>query len=407
MNTFVNLKTAEKGLQFGVSKCRTMLVGKDTKGVPNTDIMVDVWDTKYEEDTNTGNVELVETFTGLTTVKKTEEQKYLGFVISSTGNNMANITNVKNKSIGTTRKIICRLNNANLQKYYFECSNILMNVMLRGSTLYACEVYYNLKESEIRHLERIEESFLRQILKTSRGCPIVQLYLEMGIIPARFHIQKMRLLYLKYILEQNEHSLLRKCLKLQLEQPSKNDWASTCVEDLKKLQIDNTFEEIKLISKNKFKNILKQRIKELALNYLKAKQNIKGKEITYSDIDMAEYLQPINSKLNIEQKRKMFAVRNMMVDIPSNFSKSKGEKTCICKQEENMKHIYNCEVLNSETHKLPFEKIFSGNMNEQIEVFKRFDKNFETRNKLKSENSFPCDPNSDPLSLVKCTVMDK
>ena len=72
-----------------------------------------------------------------------------------------------------------------------------------------------------------------------------------------------------------------------------------------------------------------------------------------------------------------------------------------------MKHIYNCEVLNSETHKLPFEKIFSGNMNEQIEVFKRFDKNFETRNKLKSENSFPCDPNSDLLSLVKCTVMDK
>ena len=54
---------------------------------------------------------------------------------------------------------------------------------------------------------------------------------------------------------------------------------------------------------------------------------------------MAEYLQPINSKLNIEQKRKMFAARNMMVDIPSNFSKSKGEKTCICKQEENMKHI--------------------------------------------------------------------
>ena len=67
-----------------------MLVGKDTKGVPNTDIMVDVWDTKYEEDTNTGNVELVETFTGLTTVKKTEEQKYLGCVISSTGNNMEN-----------------------------------------------------------------------------------------------------------------------------------------------------------------------------------------------------------------------------------------------------------------------------------------------------------------------------
>ena len=61
---------------------------------------------------------------------------------------------------------------------------------------------YNLKESEIRQIERIEENFIRKVLNTSKGCPIVQLYLEMGHIPARIEIQKMRCLFLHYILQQ-------------------------------------------------------------------------------------------------------------------------------------------------------------------------------------------------------------
>ena len=63
-----------------------------------------------------------------------------------------------------------------------------LNVILRSSILYASETYYNIKETEIRKLERIEQTFLRQILKTGRGCPITQLYLETGHIPAMFAI---------------------------------------------------------------------------------------------------------------------------------------------------------------------------------------------------------------------------
>ena len=31
MNVFLNVKTAEKGLKFGPTKCKTMLIGKNTK----------------------------------------------------------------------------------------------------------------------------------------------------------------------------------------------------------------------------------------------------------------------------------------------------------------------------------------------------------------------------------------
>ena len=98
-------------------------------------------------------------------------------IISSKDNNMVNINAMKKKSVWIIRKIFTKLDSLNLRKYYFECAMLILNVMLQSSILYAGETYYNLKEVEIRQIERIEEEFLRKLFKTSRGCPFSQLYL--------------------------------------------------------------------------------------------------------------------------------------------------------------------------------------------------------------------------------------
>ena len=54
---------------------------------------------------------------------------------------------------------------------------------------------------------------------------------------------------------------------------------------------------------------------------------------------MAEYLLP-DSKLSTEQKRQLFAIRNMMVDLPDNFSSGNTETLCSCGEREVMSHIY-------------------------------------------------------------------
>ena len=92
---------------------------------------------------------MVETFKGLVSIDKTDNQKYLGFTISSKGDNMVNINVMKNKSIWIIRKIFTRLDSLNLKKYYFECALIFLNVMLRSSILYTCKSYYNLKETNM------------------------------------------------------------------------------------------------------------------------------------------------------------------------------------------------------------------------------------------------------------------
>ena len=73
-------------------------------------------------------------------------------------------------------------------------------------------------------MERIEECFLRKLLKTGRNCPIVQLYLEVGQIPGMFEMMKMRLLFLKHILDQNQESRIFKIFEAQKLVPTKGDW---------------------------------------------------------------------------------------------------------------------------------------------------------------------------------------
>ena len=181
----------------------------------------------------------------------------------------------------------------------------------------------------MRHIERIEESYLRKKFKTTKGCPITQLYLKVGQIPARYEIQKMRLLYLKYILEQDEESKLKKFFNLQIEQPSRGDWASTCINDLKELQITLSLDEIKQMTKRKFTEELKLRIQQNALLYLTGKQGKKGVEIEYACIEMAEYLQPLNNKLSIEQKHEIYGARIRMVNIPYKFPPQITQTSCI------------------------------------------------------------------------------
>ena len=56
-----------------------------------------------------------------------------------------------------------------------------------------------------------------------------------------------------------------------------------------------------------------------------------------------------------------------------------------------MKHIYECEILNeNEKPNIQYEKIFNGNIKQQIEVYRKFKQNMEKREKL-MEIEPPCD----------------
>ena len=118
---------------------------------------------------------------------------------------------------------------------------------------------------------------------------------------------------------------------------------------------------------------------------------------------MADYLSPNNTGLTIVEKQDMFSVLNRMVKISYNFPRNQNIENC-CGQVRNMEHIYNCKFLNTEEAKLPYRYLFSGNLGQQVSVYKRFRNNFEESEKLKIEtqkddNCSQAIPHWDPLYL--------
>ena len=168
-----------------------MIIGKKCEQIVNNSILVYKWKLNYLEDSKDGN-DIVERFDGQAEMGKTEQHKYLGYILSKKGDNMKNISEIKTKSIWIINKIFNKLKSMNLRKYYFECGIIFLNIILRSSILNASETYYNPKESDIRTLERIEEHHLSKLFITRKGCPISQLYLEAGQYSARFEIIRRR-----------------------------------------------------------------------------------------------------------------------------------------------------------------------------------------------------------------------
>ena len=53
----------------------------------------------------------------------------------------------------------------------------------------------------------------------------------------------------------------------------------------------------------------------------------KGIEMVYNEIKMADYLMPNREIITIEDKRYIFAIRNRMIQIPTNFPLKNENKT--------------------------------------------------------------------------------
>ena len=164
------------------------------------------------------------------------------------------------------------------------------------------------------------------------------------------------------------------------------------------------------MSADKFKSLLKTRIKENAFEYLLKRRGSKGQGLHYSTLEMSEYLLPHNDKMNVDEKRDLFSLKNRMIQLPCNFG-NPNEK-CICGADENMLHVYSCLHLNERKEIISFDKLNTGNISDQIEILQRFKYNMERRNEIKQkmkeqqskqmkENS-PCDLHKDPLNCNQC-----
>ena len=173
-----------KKLPLNVKKCKKLHMGKNNNLCP---------DLKAHKDN----------------LINADKEKYLGDQISNDGENKSNISERKGKGIGIVSQIMSLLDDSIcLGKYYFQTAVKLRESYLVNGILFNAEVWYDLKEQEIRELEEIDETLLRRILNAHSKTPIEALYLELGCLPLRHIIMARRINYLFYLANLNENELL-------------------------------------------------------------------------------------------------------------------------------------------------------------------------------------------------------
>ena len=210
------------------------------------------------------------------------------------------------------------------------------------------------------------------MFQTLRSCPRHLIYLEAGMIPARYQVHRQILNFLKYILQQPIESLLYRMLMAMRKSPTRGDWETFANELLVQYEIDLNFETIKNMKKSQFKNLVKKQIQKTAFRDLINKKNDgqKGKNIMYECLQTTHYLMP-ECSLNLEDKIEMFSLRTEMNSNPYNFgNKENCELGCLIPQDNE--HYLNCNILNEGIENdMKYSKFLNGPLETKIRILRK------------------------------------
>ena len=324
-----------------------MHIGEESHDGICPELKVDGWEVKQVNHINTTEVKMEDEYTGMFEMNTVEQERYLGDIISNDGENTKNITARKNRGTGVVNEVISILEEICFGKHHFIVAMVLRNALLISSLLTNAEAWYNLSNTEIIELEKVDESLMRKILQCPVSTPKEMLYLELGSSPIRNIIKSRRLNFLHYILHEDKTSLIYNFLQAQLSEPTRQDWGESVQKDIEDFELNLTLNQIEKMYQPKFHNLVKKKEQIHTLKYLnsvKAKHS-KVLHISHSALEMADYLKP-NGITNTEA-RFLFSIRCRMLDVRVNYEGQHSDTLCpLCAEEEDSQHhLLVCQVL--------------------------------------------------------------
>ena len=140
LNALINTLVEGKRLYFNQTKCYVMHLGPNSKECPK--LMVH-------------NLPM----------KKTTKEKYLGNIVSNSGNN-PNIENRRKIGFKAISDILPMLKEDGSTSFYILCGLIFRDAVLKCKLLLNSEVWHGLTVNQVNKLEDIDKTFLRIILNS-------------------------------------------------------------------------------------------------------------------------------------------------------------------------------------------------------------------------------------------------
>ena len=143
-------------------------------------------------------------------------------------------------------------------------------------------------------------------------------------------------------------------------------------EDSEIYGVDESDDQIASMSQEKFKLLMKKKVKIHAIKYLHemAQPHSKSENLTNKDLAKQPYLS--DRRFSKEDVQLLFTLRTKMLDCKSNFEHQYQHNMCcrVCNDVntiEDEDHILACKVLNTEPQEVAFSDVY-GSVDEQYKV---------------------------------------
>ena len=334
-------------------------------------------------------------------MKYVEEKKYLGEIVTSNMKNEKNIQDKTNKAFGNIRKIEDTLNERPFGIHTYKAAMLLRGGVLLGSLLNNIEAMVNVTKSDLEKLEKPDLVLQEKLLPSTGNASKCFRYLELGITPVKYVIIQKRLQFLKHILDESINSMLSQVYYEQKRESKKGDFVNMVAKDLLDVGIDMNVDEIKNMSKGKWKNLCKERTKNLAFIELIKEHETKEKTkyIKFACLEMSEYLKE-NKKTHL--LKIIFLLRSGTLDIKKWNSWKYDDNLCVmCDiKEENITHFLECYKYGKE--KIEIKDICTQNTETLFSITERVeDRMIQRKEKIESGLDSPSPGSKAPTVVVE------
>ena len=240
------------------------------------------------------------------------------------------------------------------------------SIFING-TLINMETWPNCTTARIESFERIEQFYFKKILAAHSKTPIESVYLELGVIPIRFHLMKRRIMYLHVILNRSENEITKKVIRVQEEGCLDGDFLAQTKRDMQFLSITDV--ELRM-SKESLKAVLLKKVNEAAFQFLiaKASQHSKVNASLYTTCEGANYFR--DQRFTPDLANLLFKFRTRGFLVKNNFRNNYRNTNILCPlcemENDTQEHLFECKVLNHvATEGCSYKDIFS-NDNEKL-----------------------------------------
>ena len=170
------------------------------------------------------------------------------------------------KSMGTTTELISLCKEVKFGKEQIPNMILLYYSVFLPRLIYNAEAWSSLTEANIQCLLKAQLHYLRRVLEIPKSTPTAALFLDHGILPIQYEIEKKQLLSLKCVLEKNADDPVQQTYYQMLEYQGENNWANHITFLRRKYNLPLNDCNLLSMSKQEWKTFVTDRIKHHALN---------------------------------------------------------------------------------------------------------------------------------------------